>query len=655
MPACPFPIPQPQTPDHPWYPGELDVWRMLPDLTTSEFAERHREVTLGQHKGRWDNTITPYLVGVMNAADLPWVHEIDICGPEQSGKTNACINIHLKDLVYRPGNVKYPMLPKEGLARKIARDRLIPIYRACAPIAGKLSSNPDDTVAGRIAFRDGTVVYPIWGTSPSEISSFPSDFTWGDEIDKNDDLTGDESDALKLLEKRSRTFRRFLNLRCSTPTLETGHIWRAVNACSLVLDYPLVCPHCGHEQVMREENLTWPGQGALFPGGSGTGLQPDADPKAIAEGKLARYRCDGCAVLLDDIDRDKGVRLALDLFGTWHGWRARGEIQRQESWGFLISGFVCPDISLSDIAAKIIAARSGDVSAEKERDNSFLGIPHRQVKVQRKEDVIYRLCDDRPEGLVPSVPIAAITCVADMQKRGFWYTIRAWGYGLEQESWLLKSGFVDSWEALRRVMFESQFEDVAKNRYIVTLRGLDSGGGEGEEHADLSRTAEAYLFAVANPGVILFKGRRRMARPYNVTDIDRIPGTNKPLPGSAKLYTINTTFFKDKLAGKLMVGSSDPGAWHLHSGYPAEQLTLVAQGLKVNSLLGDFAQQMCAEYRTEHGVWECPKNKANHLWDCSQMEQALVEIAQVKMWPVPATTNDVSHHQGRRVRSQGMR
>ena len=53
-----------------------------------------------------------------------------------------------------------------------------------------------------------------------------------------------------------------------------------------------------------------------------------------------------------------------------------------------------------------------------------------------------------------NIPIAAITCVADMQKRGFWYTIRAWGFGLEQESWMLKCGFIDTWEGLRRIMFE---------------------------------------------------------------------------------------------------------------------------------------------------------------------------------------------------------
>jgi hypothetical protein len=121
--------------------------------------------------------------------------------------------------------------------------------------------------------------------------------------------------------------------------------------------------------------------------------------------------------------------------------------------------------------------------------------------------------------------ILNISAVADMQKRGFWYSIRAWGFGLEQESWLLKSGFVDSWEGLRRIFFETEFVDAAGNRHMVTYRGMDSGGGESEE-SDLSRTAEAYLFAYQNPGVVLFKGQQKMSTMHTVKDVDKIPGTN---------------------------------------------------------------------------------------------------------------------------------
>jgi len=119
-----------------------------------------------------------------------------------------------------------------------------------------------------------------------------------------------------------------------------------------------------------------------------------------------------------------------------------------------------------------------------------------------------------------------------------------------------------------------------------------------------------------------------MTRHFNVSDIDRLPGTNKALPGSAKLYTINTTFFKDKLAAKLLVNPSDPGAWHLHK-----------------DIDDDFAKQMCVEHKTDQGFWECPKGKDNHQWDNSSMELALVELAQVKFWQGPAEQQERAHEQ----------
>lgn len=619
--------------------GEQEIVTALPDISTSQFAAEYRTVTIGAHQGKWDNDITPYLVEIMDTADLPYVHKIVICGPEQSGKTNGCINIHLKRVVYYGGNAKYIMFPSETLAKNFTTGRLIPIYKGCEPIAKKLSPLPDDTSAGKIVMRDGTIIFPAWGTSASRISSFPSDDTWGDEVDKNPDLTGKESDPLKLLEKRTRTFRRFLNLICSTPTELAGHVWRELQACDELRIFKAVCPHCGEAQEMVEERLTWPGQLTLAPGKPTNAVsQPEADPKIVKSARSARYVCCGCGALWDDIDRNRAVKLAIagKLDGLQCAWQPKVEINRPESVGFHITGFICPDISLSEIAAVILNARSGDESAEKERDNSYLGVPHRRKRGgERKEEYILRLCDDRVEGQLPSAPIAAITAVADMQKRGFWYKITAIGYGLEQETWLLRHGYVDSWEALEHVFFRSEFKMANGTVCTPNLWGIDSGGGESEEYADLSRTAECYLFVCRHPEVIPFKGNSRMQQIYTKTVIDKLPGTNKPMPGTVALHNINTRIFKNRLASKLMIEPGDPGAWHLHSGLREEDVKMGHPLSLGKEHLRTFATQMCAE--TLQGInWVNPTKRANHLWDCSGYELALCEIAQVKFWQPPA-------------------
>jgi len=200
----------------------------------------------------------------MDAADLPHIEELVVCGPPQSGKTNACINILLRHIYRYGGNGKFIMFPTELLAKLFYRVRLVPILQSHGLLRDRLSPDPRDTTSEKISLRDGTHLFPAWGSSAAKLSSFPADLVWADEIDKNADLTGDESDPLSLLEDRVRTARRRLILKCSSPTLETGHIWRALDRCQVRFERHAVCPHCFEEQALDHSRITWPGQTGLF-------------------------------------------------------------------------------------------------------------------------------------------------------------------------------------------------------------------------------------------------------------------------------------------------------------------------------------------------------------------------------------------------------
>jgi terminase, large subunit len=597
-------------------------------ITVSECAAKYRRVTgIDARPGPWRNDLVPHTVFPMDLFRRPWVKEIWLCWPERTAKTNVMLNCLSAVAKCFPGNVFW-LEPTEPDAGNNVKTKIIPMFRESPALRKYLSPRADDTGKKLIAFAHGMHLFPASANSASSMANFFGKYNFGNEVDKYPAMVGTETDPIKLIRKRGRDVRGSKYMFGSTPA--GRYIYKGTMSCRQVWQYRNRCPHCGELVLMDDEHLDIP-----------TG----ATAEEVENGDVAvGYACNSCGTVWNEYDRELSY-----LRGDWHCVKGADD-PRPGTVGLHASALPFPMIPLSEYAGKYLRSKSGDLADKVDYAHGYKVEDYTADKQERKEEFIERLCDDRPEGLVPSEPISAISCVADMQKRGFWYTIRAWGYGLEQESWLLKCGFVDTWEGLRRVMFESQFEDVAKNKYVVTLRGLDSGGGEGEEHADLSRTAEAYLFAAANPGVVLFKGRRRMAREYNVTAIDRIPGTNKALPGSAKLYTINTTFFKDKLAGKLQVNPSDPGAWHVHSGYTCDQLALLVKGEKVAGVLKDFFSQMVAEFRNDQGHYECPKNKANHLWDCSQMEQALVEIVQLNKWPKP----EQQVHTGRRVRSQGI-
>lgn len=600
--------------------------RILP----SEYSRLFRRMPdSDSHPGKWRVEFARQSVKVMDTWALPWVREVWFCGVDQMSKTNTMIGCIQWSIEHAPGNIFYQM-PDEASSSKIMDSKINGGLRATPRMAKYLSPRADDTGLAKTTLVNGVTILPAWSGSPSSTAIFSALYTFTDELDKCK-MVGKEASPVARIKKRTRNKKFGKHFFAGTPAGQW--LYKETTACVQVWVLAARCPDCGDLIVMDEDHV-------VIPGGA-TVEDIKANPSII------EYAC-SCGVLWNEDVRAEACRQ-----GDW--LCIKGEnATRPESVGFLGPAFPLAEVPLAEIAVTILKARSGDTSAKRDLAHGIKAVDADETIVDRKEDQILRLRDDRPEGLVPSVPIAAITAVADMQKRGFWFKITAWGYGLEQESWLLRTGFVDSWDALRKLFYETEFRDVRGNRYVVTMRAIDSGGGESEDYVDISRTGEAYLFACANPGLVLFKGVRTMASPYILKTVDRLPGTNKPLPGAPQLYTLNSKHYKDTLAAKLMVDPNSPGAWHLHSGYSAEQQELLLRdpSVKLDHNLAELAKQMCVEGKDDKGgFWINPKRRANHLWDASYMELALVDIAQMKFWKQPSARPEQS---GPRVLSHGV-
>lgn len=591
--------------------AERKVFAKRKRLPGPQWFERNINVPVGSRQGLYRNQNNPAMWGVLDWSTRYHVRVTVLAKGIQIGGTLAFYGLLLREGEYTSDNALI-VVADERTLKKLIKKRLQKMIDSSPSLSTIKSANPDDTTMYSVTLGNGFTIEGGWASSEVSVSSESYRVVILDEISKYKSR-GNIEDAKSRATVFPDTHKIWI---LSSPGIDTDDpenrdpLMVEAEACDVMLEFHATCPDCGKEQVMTFDRFGWPGQVNLEG-------KTEADPKAIRRNRSAWYQCEHCNSRWNDYKRDKAVLASMKT-----GWKPTdgSDIEQPQSVYFHFPAWLSPYVSLSEVVASWLEAQ-GDEEKLRKWHNRFAGVSYRHEKKTLPHSTVLRLRDDRPEGLVPSVPIAAITCIADMQKRGFWYKVTAWGYGLQQESWLLKAGFVDSWDALKQIMFESQYQDISGNNYNVTLRGMDSGGGEGEEHQDLSRTAEAYLFAAANPGVLLFKGRRRLSRNFNVTDIDRLPGTNKPLPGSAKLYTLNTTFFKDKLAAKLLVSPDDPGAYHLHKDTDE-----------------DFAKQMCSETKNEQGIWVCPKGKDNHYFDCSSMEMAIVEIAQVKFWPAPGQT-----------------
>ena len=578
--------------------GERNVLKKRRPIQPSRWVEKHRVLPRDAAiPGKWRNETTPYLTGIMDASFYPSVQVIIVCAPPQTGKSefvNNCIG-YATDR--KPGNVLV-IYPDELTAKENSKDRLQTMFLDSPRLRTYLTGNADDLSNYRIQLRHMRI-YLGWANSAARLGNKPLPYVVEDEMDKYPETAGKkEASPDALAKKRTRTFTHMRKIwKISTPTIESGPITVALKEeAEVVFEYWVRCPECGAWQLMDFDQIKWP---------------PDIrDHRKILSSKLARYHCKSCPAEWDDDTRNQAVRL-----GQWRD-RDKGlsldtclAAYNPRAIGFQYPSWIAPFVSLSEAASAFLKGLK-DKTALKDFMNAHKAEPWVIKARERKEDRILKLRDDRPRGVVPGGGVvAALTAAVDTQdeKVGFWYEIRAWGYGLSQASWQIREGLVTTWEDLVRVLWEDKYLDADGKRYLVRLTLQDAMG---------NRTADVYDFCRMHRGRILAtKGEQRMNQPYAYTNLEFYPGTNKPIPGGLKLLRLNTTHYKNTLSNKLDISPADPGAWHFHAETTAE-----------------WAMHMTAEYIDEKGNWACPSGRPNHGWDCSVLNLAAADVLGIRFW-----------------------
>jgi phage terminase large subunit GpA-like protein len=574
--------------------GERKAFRRRAKMRPSVWAERYRILPpkVSSKPGKWRNATTPYLQAVMDVAALPFVREIVCCKGPQMGVTEAVHNFVGYSIDRAPGPVMY-VFPDEDMARENMRDRIEPMISATPQLRRYLTGSAKDATSLRVDLKHVNV-YLAWARSASKLGNKPIRYLSLDEIDKYPETSGKkEASPIALAEARTRTYSRTCKIfKYSTPTDESGEVWREINSCPVVLHYEARCPACGRFQRMVWAQVKWEGGGS-------------ADPDVIERQELARYECEHCGYLWDNSVRDEAVRAGRWCDTDGRSWEYAVRKEKPRKIGFHMPSWLSHFVSLSTAAAKFIEGTK-DRRALRNFLNNFAAEPWVEYDVERSEDRILALKDERPAGLVPE-EADVIMAGIDTQDDGFWYEIRAFRYGMELESWQVRAGFVDSLAGL---------DDIVNGTYKKPS-GISTGVSFGLIDSQGHRTAEVYDWCRLHPRIYPLKGEQSMNVPFMVSG----KSISKYNLAGLKLVRINTTYFKDDLKAKLEILPTDPGAWHMCADYP-----------------DDYARHMTSEYRDEKGKWQCPRHKPNHLWDCSVYLLAAAEIRHLKTKTRPGTS-----------------
>lgn len=570
-------------------------------IPPSDWNERFRVMGASESfPGKWRRDIAPHAAKVMDTWALPWVREVCFDGPDQASKTSAMMGCIGWSVDQDPGNIFYTAAT-EDKSKEIANEKLLTMLRESPRLRKRLSKRMDDTGMSRIRMNNGVTIRVAWANSPASTASFSARYTFNDELDKwqlphivkhDGQKTVTETSPVRRIRKRSKNYPlTHKHFWASTPA--GRYICKMTMSCQQVWVYAGRCPDCGELIIMDEEHFVIP-EGA-------TDESIKASPEQI------EYACT-CG---SPWDEEK--RLVAYRSGDWVCTKG-ADVARPVDVGFHLTGFITPDMKMSDIARTIVQARSGDLAARIDLSHGIKTVDHEETVSDRKEDYILRLRDPRPEGLVP-VDTFALTLAADTQDNGFWYTVRAWTFGPSLPSVLVKSGFVTTKEALERILFAEYF-DLAGGSYRMTYAAIDTRG---------HRTAEIYAWCKKTNVMAFLGASGRKSQPVTVSRVELYPGTNKPIEGGLTLYHFDTHYHKDYLVLKLQTEPTDPGAWLLHCGYTREQLGIIEKtgGTPPPHNLQSYAAHFCAEIRDDKGLWQNPTKKANHIFDCENMQLAM--------------------------------
>lgn len=561
--------------NNPYFENGAAAIKPDPNIDFCEWANEHfmlpREST--SEYGKYRTSRTPQVEDILRALSPNCETEkVVVIKPTQNAGTTIALIFMCATADLYPG----PLLlwqPTDTMVRSFSTKKLSKIIKLIPALNEKIKDKVKDS--------SNTILMKTFPGGSFMLSGANSEASYRSESVRYaiiDDFNGfplniqGQGAPSTLIDRRTGTFANRKIYINSTTTTKNSNIEKEFETSSQGY-YHTPCPHCGHYQY-----LTWGSK-------DGFGIKYTTNDDNIVID--AWYQCECCKKRIEETEKqwmfenykyvhkfpDRKVKgFKYNGLHTPLGWI--------NSWAYIAQEFIH---AINDL-------RKGNSEKYITWLNTLMCEPYEQKGDRKTEDII-KLKDARMSGNVPSDGVLGLVAGIDTQKNGFWYVIRA--YGANLESWLIRYGFVDTFEALENIMLNSEYLDAKGKAYKVLFALQDAMG---------HRTVEVYDFCRVRPAIMCAQGVQKMAALYTLSNIDTYPGTTKPIPGGVKLLRVNTTLWKNNLATKILVNPADPGAFHVHS-----------------ETMGDYFSQMTAEFIDEKGVWECPNGKPNHLWDCETL------------------------------------
>ena len=576
-----------------------------PDLTVSEWADRHRMLSgrASAEPGRYRTVRTPYMREIMDRlspgdpTQRIVFMKAALVGATEAGNNWIGFAIH-----QAPG----PMLavqPTVELAKRNSQQRIDPLIDESPELRERVKPARSRDAGNTMLSKEfaGGILIMTGANSAVGLRSTPARYIFLDEVDAYPASADEEGDPVTLAEARTTTFsHRRKVFMVSTPTIRgLSRIEREFEA-SDQRRYFVPCPHCRAMQWLQFERLRWD-KG-----------RPDT----------AAYHCEGCEKPIAEHHKTQMLERGE--------WRATAVSADPHSIGFHLSALYSPLgwKSWAQIARDWLAAQGSEEMLRAAR-NTLLG----ETWVESGDAPEWQRLAERRETFGAQIPEGGLflTAGVDVQKDRIEVDVWAWGRGLE--SWLIDHIVIaggpddpDCWDKLTALLGRTWTHANGAVMVIAKL-AIDTG----YEAAAVYAWARAQGFEQVSP-IKGLEGFNRATPVSGPTFVDATIG-GKRLRRGARLWSIATATFKTETYRFLRLerpsdedralGVCDaPGTVHLPDWIDTEWLKqLVAEQLVTVRNKRGYA----------HPEWQKMRER-NEALDCRVYARAATWILGVDRW-----------------------
>lgn len=552
-------------------------------LVVSDWAEKYRILDDSSNiSGRWSNSITPYLVEIMNTMNDPDIRKTFFCKASQIGGTAALVNMLCYIIMQQPAPTMI-VYPSDDLAKDISNDNLKPAFRLIPEIKRIFMENSSKEL--RLKFKP-MVLYLRGAGSPAKLASKPIKYLFFDEIDKMGGATKKEASPYNLALERTKTYRPQEKVfACSTPTLKTNYIWDLHDNADEVKHYFVKCPNCGEMIELKFSQIIFD-------------RDEERTMSNYERAQTATYVCQECGCQITDGQKPKLLRE-----GQWQIVKKRG-VGKAKTVGFWISSLYSVFLKWSDIVEEFLNSKE-DPEKLQNFVNSWLGEAWEDTKLKTTEDLVLERQTAVQEFVIPEWA-KLLTGGVDVQETSLYYTIRAYGdYTTSQN---ITHGQVLSFSEIEKVM-NSEWKTEDGRTMIVNMALIDSG-----YQADAT-----YDFCIDNSDwAVPVKGASNPMRDrYKISKVDK---TGSKAYGM-QLVIVDGGQFKDSIAAR-MQKENGTGSWMVYKGCDEEYAKQVTSEHKVFEKAANGKKILKWVPKHSHAD--------NHYLDCEVYSMAAAEMLGVR-------------------------